>query len=165
VSFLRVIISSFTSTIHKIARFSASGRTDEQLLSRESMQHYGFASSPLANCEGVVIREGNHLVMIAEDDRRYRIGLANGEVAIYTDEGDAIHLKRGRTIEITAGSLTAPGHITIKATGDINVLSPLVKIGNETLINAAAGIVTQLCACSVTGAVHPIGSTSVKATP
>lgn len=35
------------------------------------------------------------------DDRRYRLkGLACGEVALYTDEGDKIHLERGNLIVI-----------------------------------------------------------------
>lgn len=87
-----------------IKRFSASGRPDETIENREYMQHYGFTSRPLAGAEAVVIQEGNHIVMIASDDRRYRIGIEAGEVCIYTDEGDHIRFKRGMDIYIKSGN-------------------------------------------------------------
>ncbi|NCB53135.1 MAG: phage baseplate assembly protein V [Clostridia bacterium] len=72
----------------------------------ERLQEYGFTSVPLSGCRGIALFIGgdrSHGAVIATDDNRYRKkGLASGEVAIYTDEGDSIHLKRGRIIEITA---------------------------------------------------------------
>jgi phage baseplate assembly protein V len=71
----------------------------------ERFQNYGFTSKPHVGAEGVVVFVGgnrDHGLCIAVDDRRYRVkGLADGEVAIYTDEGDKIHLKRGNVIELT----------------------------------------------------------------
>lgn len=71
----------------------------------ERFQNYGFTAKPHPGAEGVVVFVGgnrDHGLCIAVDDRRYRLkGLADGEVAIYTDEGDKIHLKRGNTIEVT----------------------------------------------------------------
>jgi phage baseplate assembly protein V len=83
-------------------------RVDELIEGREYMQHYGFTSRPLAGAEGIYISRGNHYVMVASDDRRYRLPVAGGEVAIYTDEGDFIHLKRNKEIYIKSGNkLTA----------------------------------------------------------
>lgn len=71
----------------------------------ERFQNYGFTAKPHVGAEGVVVFVGgnrDHGLCIAVDDRRYRLkGLADGEVAIYTDEGDKIHLKRGNVIEVT----------------------------------------------------------------
>lgn len=71
----------------------------------ERAQNYGFTSVPHGGAECFVAFIGSgreHGVILAVDDRRYRLqGLAGGEVALYTDEGDKIVLKRQRTIEVT----------------------------------------------------------------
>lgn len=156
---IRGIIKSVTAQASKLMRFSASGRTDETIENREAMQQYGFGSRPKEGAECLVIKEGNHFLMIASDDRRYRIGLQEGEVALYTDEGDSIHLKRGKTIEVKSG-----GTVDINATGKVLVKAPSVKLGNTAAIDLAGGVITTQCVCSVTGAVHPQGSLTVKAT-
>lgn len=71
----------------------------------ERMQEYGFTSVPLPGAEAAVIFVGGergHGLVIAVDDRRYRLkGLESGEVAIYTDEGDYIKLGRNNEIEVS----------------------------------------------------------------
>lgn len=71
----------------------------------ERFQNYGFTAKPHAGAEAVVVFVGgnrDHGLCIAVDDRRYRLkGLEDGEVALYTDEGDKVHLKRNRVIEVT----------------------------------------------------------------
>lgn len=105
----RVIISAIREG--QIKRFDSTGVAGEQLNDREMFQHYGFTSSPQNGAEGVLLGAGNVLYLVAEDDRRYRVTLQQGEVAIYTDEGDKIHFKRGKSIEIISGAkvlVTAP---------------------------------------------------------
>jgi phage gp45-like len=124
-----------------IKRFTASGRPDETIANREYFQHYGFSSRPLAGAEAIIIKEGNHIVMIASDDRRYRIALEDGEACIYTDEGDHIRLKRGKEIYIKSGNkLTAEieneVNITTKvavvtASTSCQVNSPLINLGGD----------------------------------
>lgn len=173
---IRAIIDTFTGVLHKIARFSATGRADEYINNREAMQHYGFASRPKNGAEGIVIQEGNHLVMIADDDRRYRIALEDGEVAIYTDQGDKVHLKRDHNIDIiAAGTPALPGNINIKADGtmvgkvtieaggEVDIIAPVVKLGGMAL-ETALGVVTGACSCQITGAPHAVVSQTVKAT-
>lgn len=116
-----------------IKRFTASGRSDETITNREYFQHYGFTSRPLAGAEAVIINEGNHFLMIASDDRRYRIALENGEVALYTDEGDKIHLKRDKTIEIVSGNklvATAP-EVNITAETKVTMTTPLLEVSGD----------------------------------
>ena len=90
----------------------------------ERFQNYGFTSKPFADAEAVVVFPGGnreHGLIIAVDDRKFRLkGLADGEVAMYTDEGDKITLKRGGTIEIEGSS-------------KVIVKSPLVELGTGTL--------------------------------
>lgn len=64
----------------------------------ERIQEYGFTSVPKPGAEGVVVFVGgnrDHGLVIAVEDRRFRLkGLASGEVAIYDDQGQKVHLTR-----------------------------------------------------------------------
>lgn len=95
----------------------------------ERVQNYGVSSRPLAGAEAVIVCVGgnrDHPVAIAVDDRRHRkAGLQPGEVAIYTDEGDYIHLKRGRVVEIVTDTLI------VKASTKVRFETPLVEATGE----------------------------------
>lgn len=83
--------------------FQAKGLADESLQDSELFQHYGFTSNPLPGAMAIVIPLGgrtSHSVVIATEHATYRLQeLKPGEVALYTDEGAKIVLKRGRLIE------------------------------------------------------------------
>lgn len=69
----------------------------------ERMQNYGFTSHPKGGDVAVAFIGGNReqgIVLIA-DDRRYRISLEPGEVAIYDDLGNKIELLRDM-VKVTA---------------------------------------------------------------
>ena len=87
----------------------------------QRLQNYGWTSVPKAGADAIFVCVGgshDNGIVIACDDKRYRLkGLASGEVAIYTDEGDKIHLKRGNNIEITTTILKVNGKLTV--TGNI----------------------------------------------
>lgn len=93
-------------------------------VSGELMQHYGFVSGPLAGAEYIVLPVGGntkHSVVIASGDGRYRVQVADGEVALYTDEGDYVHLKRGRLIEVETETLI------VRASTKVVLDTPLVE--------------------------------------
>jgi phage gp45-like len=116
-----------------IKRFSATGRPGETIADREYFQHYGFTSRPKPGAEIIIIREGNHITAIASDDRRYRIVLEEGEVALYTDEGDKVHLKRDRKIEVVGGeevSIDTKAAV-VTASTSCQVDSPLINLGGN----------------------------------
>jgi len=91
----------------------------------EHFEPYGFTSNPLAGAEVLTAFIGgdrSHAVVLVAADRRFRIqSLKPGEVAIYTDEGDKIHFKRGRIIDIETGTLN------IKATTAVNFETPVIN--------------------------------------
>jgi phage baseplate assembly protein V len=64
----------------------------------ERFQNYGFTSQPLAGAEVAAVFVGgnrNHGLVLAVDDRRYRVkSLQGGEVGIYDDLGHRITLTR-----------------------------------------------------------------------
>jgi phage gp45-like len=98
----------------------------------ERFGQYGFTSRPHPGAEVVVGAIGGdrgHCVVLAVEDRRYRIkSLAAGEVAIYTDEGDSIVLKRGRVIEISTGTLRVSG--AVEVIGNVTVTGDVTSSGN-----------------------------------
>lgn len=77
---------------------------DEVKSSMEHFEPYGFTANPHPGAEGLALFFGgdrSHGVVINIADRQYRLkALKSGEVAMYTDEGDYIHFKRGRVIEV-----------------------------------------------------------------
>ncbi|EMW3378017.1 phage baseplate assembly protein, partial [Yersinia enterocolitica] len=70
----------------------------------EHLEPYGFTSAAHTGAEAFAAfpdGDRSHGVVLVVADRRYRIkGLESGEVAIYSDEGDSIILKRGNQIEL-----------------------------------------------------------------
>lgn len=140
---IRGIVTAITEGFIKL--FSSSGRTGESFDEREYFQHYGFTSRPLAGAEIIIIREGNHIIAVASDDRRYRLAIENGEVALYTDEGDKIHLKRDKTIEIVSGNKL------------------IATVENEVDITTKVAKVTASVSCEITSpAVTVVAATSVQ---
>lgn len=109
---VRLLISravlSLIDDSQMLQRLQVQLMADEERGDVERFQNYGFTGVPKPGAEAIAVSIGgsrSHMVVIAVDDRRYRLtGLEEGEVAIYTDEGDKIVLKRGREIEVTAGT-------------------------------------------------------------
>lgn len=103
----------------------ASMFADETRDKMERMAEYGFTSVPLPGSQAVAVFVGGergHGIVIATGDTRYRLkGLAGGEVALYTDEGDKIILKRGKMIEVTTDTLL------VKAATKVRFETPLVE--------------------------------------
>ncbi|MGE4752463.1 phage baseplate assembly protein V [Yersinia enterocolitica] len=88
----------------QIQTVQARGLAGERLQDNELFQHYGFTSNPLPGTMAVILPLGgntSHGVIIATEHGAYRLaGLKPGEVALYTDEGAKIVLKRGRIIDV-----------------------------------------------------------------
>jgi len=123
-----------------IQRINAAVWGDGTIENREFLQHYGYTSRPKAGAEVVFIRQGNSIIAIASDDRRYRISLENGEVALYTDEGDKIHLKRDRIIEILGGEkiIASTKVAEINASVSATITSPTVDVVASTKVTLTA---------------------------
>lgn len=124
----------------------------------ERVQNYGFTSVPLDGAEAAVVFVGgkrDHGLVVAVDDRRYRLtGLQGGEVAMYSDQGDQITIKRN-------------GNIEIKGASKVVVNSPLVELAQpavdaaikgttyraaETILNTALATALSTAGASLSGA-------------
>lgn len=111
---------------------------------KDGMEHfeaYGFTSNPKAGAEvlaGFFGGDRSHGVVICVADRRFRLqGLESGEVAMYTDEGDKLHFKRGREIEIETMTLRVKAETAVEFdTPLIRTTGKIVSAGDQ----VAAGI-------------------------
>lgn len=130
----RAILSAISDS-GKIQTAQAQLLADEVQDDVERIQEYGFTSVPLPGAEGVVVFVGgnrDHGLLIATDDRRYRlVGLEAGEVALYDDLGQKVHLTRSGIV-IDGGGLpvmiqNAP---TVTMTGDLHVNGTIVADGD-----------------------------------
>ncbi|EDZ8079216.1 phage baseplate assembly protein V [Salmonella enterica] len=92
-----------TDSAAAVQRIQAQGVGNENLQGAELFQHYGFTSHPQPGTMGIVLPLGgvsSHGIVIATEHGAYRLkSLKPGEVALYTDEGAKIVLRRGKLIE------------------------------------------------------------------
>lgn len=104
---------------------------DEEKDGIERVQQYGLTSVPLAGAEAVIVFLGgnrDHGLVVAVDDRRYRLrGLRGGEVALYDDLGQSVHLTRdgivirgaGRPVTLTDAPTVRLETARLEVTGDV----------------------------------------------
>ena len=114
----------------KVQLVQASMLADEVRDKMERMAEYGFTSVPLPGAQAVAVFVGGergHGVVVATGDPRCRMsGLDPGEVALYDDQGQSVHLTRagivikgaGKPIIITDAP-KARFEMDIEATGNI----------------------------------------------
>jgi len=117
-----VVLANSATKLQSLQMRLTAGEINDDM---EHFEPYGFTSNPLAGAEGIATFLGgdrSHAIVLVVADRRYRLkALAPGEVAIYTDEGDKIHFKRGRTIDIETATLN------IRASSAVNIDTPILS--------------------------------------
>lgn len=97
----------------------------------EHMQNYGFTSHATGGDVAVAFIGGNREqgIVLAVDDRRYRISLKPGEVAMYDDLGNKVELLRDM-LKITAVQHAEVQAPTIKLIGDLELVGNVNIQGN-----------------------------------
>ncbi len=99
----------------------------------EHMQNYGFTSHPKGGDCAVAFNGGNREqgIVLVIDDRRYRIPLLAGEVAIYDDLGNKIELLR-EMVKVTAVQHVEVVAPTIKLIGEVEIIGNVTTTGTIT---------------------------------
>lgn len=114
----------------------------------ERVQQYGFTSVPHVGAEAVVLFVGgfrDHPLVIAVDDRRSRKkDLQPGEAALYTDEGDAVHLRRGRIIAVTAGTKLLVTTPLVDCSQDVNAAGVYQVAGTQVVSSRGAAVANAI---------------------
>lgn len=94
----------------------------------ERFQNYGLTSVPFPGAEGVMVcvsGSRDHGILVAVDDRRYRLkSLLPGEVALYDDQGQKVHLTRNGIVVDGAGK-----QVTITNTPKVRMETSLEVTG------------------------------------
>lgn len=162
----RAVLGS-TKSSAGIQTSGAGGLADEDLRDMELLQHYGFTSNPLPGTEAVVVPLGgktSHGVIVATEHSGYRLkSLAPGEVALYTDEGAKIVLKRGRLIEVDCDVFKVNcQNFEVNASAASQFNTPTVTTSQELiskgLITGESGItVSGGSGAKITGNMHITG--------
>lgn len=107
---------------------------------RDGVEHwepYGFTSHPFAGAEALAIALGgnrDHTIAISVADRRYRIKtLAEGEVALYDDQGQAVTIKRNQVRVDAVGQVivSGPSFVQLVSSAQIQLVAPLVAVVGE----------------------------------
>jgi phage baseplate assembly protein V len=102
----------------------------------ERFQNYGFTGVPIGGAEGImacVSGNRDHGVIIAMDDRRYRVkGLQSGEVAMYSYQDKQPHkhriiFKKDGSIEVLAKNITVKATETARIEGDVVKIHAISK--------------------------------------
>lgn len=132
---LRATITTCVEGLFKLAQLSA--RAGETISGAELLQQYGFTSRPKSGAEAVLVVKGNMAFVLATDDRRYRLVVEEGEVALYSDEGDKIHFKRGRNVDLVAGTKLSILSPATELSGDLIVKGKVSAVGN---VESAANV-------------------------
>lgn len=100
----------------------------------EHFEPYGYTSHPKSGAEAVTMfldGDRSHGVVIVVADRRYRLkGLAAGEVALYDDQGQKIHLTRSGIVVDGAGK-----PIAIQNTPSVTMDTPQVTMTGNLKVN------------------------------
>lgn len=95
---------------------------------REGLEHfepYGFTSRVKAGAEmlaGFLNGDRSHGVVIVTADRRYRLHVEEGEVSIFDDIGQKVHLSRSGIAVVTPKNLTAEvgGNVVATVAGSVS---------------------------------------------
>jgi phage baseplate assembly protein V len=117
-----------------IQALQVEGLADEAHDGVERMQDYGFTSVPLPGAETVLVFAGglrSHGLIVALGDRRYRLkGLEGGEVAMYDDQAQVVHLQRDGILVFTEKKVTIEGsqEVLIRSDTKVTVEAPQVII-------------------------------------
>ncbi|MNV65734.1 Bacteriophage Mu Gp45 protein [compost metagenome] len=119
----------------------------------EVFQQYGVTSVPPDGAMAIVLPLGgctSHGVVIATEHSQYRIkGLKPGEVAIYTDEGASIVLKKGKVVEVTCDDYHVEcKRFSVTASERADVDTPTLSTSKQLI---AQGVITGKGGMSITG--------------
>ena len=142
----------------------------------ERWEDYGLTSHPIPGAEALVLALGgstDHCAVVKVGDRRYRlVNLAEGEVALYDDQGQVIHLKRNKHIHIYgAEKLTADvandvivntTRAQVNASESCIVTSPLVKAVASTKVVLDTPLTEMTGNAAITGNLSVGGTGAVQ---
>lgn len=99
----------------------------------DDVERYGLTSNPHDGAETVTLSlsgRRSHTIVVQVGDRRYRLkGLAKGEVALYDDQAQTVHIRRDG-IYITSAQQLVVDTLQALFTGDVAIDGELYVVGD-----------------------------------
>lgn len=115
---------------HAVQKLQAEFLSGEIRDGIERVQQYGFTSAPLAGMDVIALFLGGDRgngVAICVNDRSFRLkGMKDGEVALYDDLGQSVHLTREGIVVKGAGR-----RMRFTDTPEIELDTPMVKLTGQ----------------------------------
>ncbi len=146
---MRVVVA-LVDDAPKMQQVQVKGLSEQDRDQVERWQNYGFTSVPFPGAEGVAIAIGgssDHLAVLVVDDRRYRITADKpGEVRLYDDQGQSVHLSREGIVVRGAGLpmvFEDTPSITFKASENVRFEAPGVQFAGAAIELDAAATMTH----------------------
>jgi len=113
----RLAVLTLTDSSGGIQIVQVKTGTDETLTDIEHREPYGFTSRPHKGADAIVVAFGgniSHSLALMISDRRNRLkDLAEGEVALFDDQGQSIVLRRSGIEITTALGCTINGDVAV----------------------------------------------------
>ena len=116
----------------------------------ENFQQFGLASHPEPGAEAIVLSlngDRSHAVIIATEDRRYRLKVNPGGVALYDSSGSFLRFNAdgsasmdcaGQVSLVAGGGVDIQGDVSIEGSvaisGPVNIQGEVLVTGNLTMI-------------------------------
>lgn len=136
-----------------LQRLQMTATAEETLDDLQVLGHYGLATSPPVGSEGVIIFPGGDRsagLVIATENRSVRMKVANGEVSIYDNQGQFVHIKQGGVIEVKANTKVLANTPLFETTADAKIGGNLEVVGNTLLMGTLQVNLTSLLTGLVT---------------
>ena len=133
---------------------------------RDDLEHvepYGFTSEPHPEAEAFALffdGDRSHVIVFTIADRRYRLKpLKTGEVAIFDDLGQKVHLTRDGLEVYTPGWL----HATVDKDAEITVGGNVTEsVGGDVSATVAGNVTVKASAVTIDSAsLHVTGATTI----
>jgi phage baseplate assembly protein V len=101
----------------------------------ERPQNYGFTAHPFAGADAFLVCLGGsreQTIALVVDDRRYRLLLQEGEVAMYDDQGQAVKLLRDRIHVLTDKEVLVETTATVRIEAATAIINADLQVNGDT---------------------------------
>lgn len=158
----RGIIKGIEDSSGNLRKIHSSFLANETITGMDQMQEYGFSSHPPPGGECMAAFIGGNRsggIVIATQDRRYRIELDEGEVAIYTKFGASVKLDKDDKITIHGTDLEAEGDdsaLLKQGTGKVEITGGIVVLEGIATAGIKLGAAATLAVAREADAVYTL---------
>lgn len=136
----------------------------------EHLEPFGFTSHAKPGAEAVLLSFGgnsSHTVGLLVGDRRYRMVIEEGDVAIYNTNADYLHLKADGTAELKSSTKVIVDSPAVEMTGTLNVagattLQSTLDVTDATTLQSTLDVTSDVTAGATIAASGAVSAPSMS---